>query len=514
MVDVPIHMKGVDDGATSLMDRLTAKAREFRRENAGERALGGMLKGGIVSGGMDWAMDALGLGAAGVVADALSNSIKKAAEAAADFRRQLVMGKEDYDELHLKVAEGIPIYGKAVAAGQALREAILGAKLAQDLLNESYKIGSKYVEAQAARTEALSKINERAQGGIIDAKLESEIARAEDPIEKRLIGLRGAAQKRERSLRSTAAEDIETIKTKYNAEQQALQDRATNLRQQFYNDFNLPMESFEPGAMETPWHLPGPDPRKAFQTEKVKADIQSRIQEIKSVEAIVRAYPMLRDAAVGGRNQTLSNEIDASRTAHADKAEEVLRDRRNDQIKELESQEQRQREQAAEKLVQTKADTQNRLEKQRRDQLDAVEAIYDAESELRQKRLRMLGHDAEAEIEGLRRSYEQKIDAAKGGEREIAALRESFGLDVAAVERGRGFRFDGTSSSTPSRFMTGMGQSISRELSQQAATAELQRRAAKANISAEEILKKMDKTLKDIERKATPTVATRGSLGL
>jgi hypothetical protein len=62
--------------------------------------------------------------------------------------------------------------------------------------------------------------------------------------------------------------------------------------------------------------------------------------------------------------------------------------------------------------------------------------------------------------------------------------------------------------------MTGMGQSISRELSQQAATAELQRRAAKANISAEEILKKMDKTLKDIERKATPTVATRGSLGL
>lgn len=106
--DVIIEVGAKDNGAGSLLDNLSRKAKQLAREDAlsGENALGRVLGGGV-GGVANFGLSALGYGAAGLATSFAS----KAAGSLFDSLREIDEGKKKLSEVLDTFARGIPIIG-------------------------------------------------------------------------------------------------------------------------------------------------------------------------------------------------------------------------------------------------------------------------------------------------------------------------------------------------------------------------------------------------------------------
>jgi len=122
MVDIDIHVKPVDEGASSFLDKLAAKAKQFRREDAlsGEKALGGALRDGV--GGLaDLGMSALGIAVPAMIAQAVARSVSNMAKS----YEAIQTGAKSAWDLVLDA----PVVGEVTTAMLDVREALNGSAI-------------------------------------------------------------------------------------------------------------------------------------------------------------------------------------------------------------------------------------------------------------------------------------------------------------------------------------------------------------------------------------------------
>ncbi|HEX4796186.1 MAG TPA: hypothetical protein VH370_20520 [Humisphaera sp.] len=81
-------------------------------------------------------------GAVGLVA----SEIKGAAEHMAELNKQIEEGDRSWQGIAIGVGKSLPIFGRVVEAGQAIREALTGERLEIDRVNESAKAGTEHAE--------------------------------------------------------------------------------------------------------------------------------------------------------------------------------------------------------------------------------------------------------------------------------------------------------------------------------------------------------------------------------
>lgn len=122
--NLDIHIRPIDDGATSALDRLAQKAKEFRREDAmsGQKALGGFLNRGA-SGIADLALNAAGAGVAGLGLATLAKMGDKWLETLDALREHRKTGAEVLDGF----MRSIPVLGEFYGLARHIREEFAGA---------------------------------------------------------------------------------------------------------------------------------------------------------------------------------------------------------------------------------------------------------------------------------------------------------------------------------------------------------------------------------------------------
>ena len=142
-VEVEVSGKAKDEGALGYFDKLAAKAKAIRKDNAlsGENALGAMLRGGLGRFGLE----AAGGGAALMGIDFMTQAVTKTTERLRELRK-LTEDGAGAGEIADKLMEALPVYGELWASGRRLREELSGE--------------TRLIEEQNAETERSVRISE------------------------------------------------------------------------------------------------------------------------------------------------------------------------------------------------------------------------------------------------------------------------------------------------------------------------------------------------------------------
>ncbi len=142
---IEIVLSGKDKGASALLDKVAMKAKMLRKEESasGERALEKMI-----GQGPEGLARALGVGLPVFAIDMAGKALGKVGEKMEEVRRNFVMGKEDARAMWASVMEGVPVFGEVFSAGENIREAFTGEKLAIELINQEAEITKKLFDDQ------------------------------------------------------------------------------------------------------------------------------------------------------------------------------------------------------------------------------------------------------------------------------------------------------------------------------------------------------------------------------
>ena len=376
-----------------------------------------MFKNGIGGGLTNMAMDAMGLGATGVIVDAAGKSIKSLADMMVQFRRDSVMGVEqDAGAMVDKFMEGVPAIGSMWAAGRGLHEAITGARLETELLAKAGEISVQMFAAMAAKTKDLKGILTDIDTSITKHKTGIAQLNEGDPYKAALLGVNAdiAAQP------ALAAEARNTRLGKFDKDQAAVvkaaSDDLANEKQQFKNTFH------GQDAEDLKREAAGGDPYKQLSPDAKRASDAIDAAQAHLTEVVQRG--------VEERKKIVTKSAEDEQLAVAEITqkgyEKAMADRRTAQLKDLDDQEKLKKE--ARDKAETNMESASRQSNEAADaEIQQRRTIAKARSETLAKRL---GGSA-GSMESIRGRYADQIAAAKSNE-EKDALYGSMALDMMA----------------------------------------------------------------------------------
>jgi hypothetical protein len=143
---------------TSSIQQSRAELRKLRTDSDGAVKGIGSVQGALSSlksgAGRGSELDELGktLRGAGAVAGLtlMGEAVKGVAENAVKLKEEFQKGELSATGLGVKLAEGVPVIGNFVTAGQSIRELFTGEQAQIDHINESIKTGNEEMEARVA----------------------------------------------------------------------------------------------------------------------------------------------------------------------------------------------------------------------------------------------------------------------------------------------------------------------------------------------------------------------------
>ncbi len=310
------------------------------------------------------------------------------------------MGTADAGALVDKLVGAVPVLGSVWEAGRAIHNVFSSEAEEIKLINEEAGITTKIFDAQVARAKDLREIFNSVAASIRQMRFQIAGNLAESPYDEKLAGIRGAFDQNATGLKSKADADLEKIRNDFKTAREAEHANEENLRAKFRAKYGDDANEELDRA-----HQNGSNITERLQNAEYAAD-KKEIADSVHAQAALAAQ---QSQKLGERKTGLSEELKTNEDLRQSAIDKAMRDRREKELKDIDEGTQKK----TEALDKQNREVEERLKKNRDDQLKAIEQQSEAEAALRAKGLKMLGKDLDAEISIIKAAADKKLDAAK-----------------------------------------------------------------------------------------------------